>query len=426
MSDAEQQRSEPTAQELVSHGQELRVQDQRIALSGGAMIELPSHGARGSFVRRSFRSAPLLSFIFLVILPSVAAAVYYAAFAAPQYTVEERFIVRQNNQGQESATNKMQQQPQVATMAPSTSMSVALAMEDAYVVANYIRSRAMIDDLSKTIDLRKIYRRPEADFYARLKHGATAEELEDYWKDMVTTYVDGPSGIVTLQVRAFRPEDALEIALAIDELAEKLVNEISLRARQDALARSQQDVDHAEDAMRSILADMEAYRDSEAMINPLDSAERTGMLLKQVLGDRIATDSQLFITERLSPGSPTIPTLKARRAALNDRLAELQAKLTGHGDKDHTIAASLVKFEELSVNEKLAEQMYALARNELERARQIAEKRSAYLSAFVPAALPEKSYYPRRVAFSALVALTLLVFWSIGALTWASVQDHRL
>jgi capsular polysaccharide transport system permease protein len=431
MLEVEQRQNNAVTRPDATEGAVVRAdQDQRIALTDGASIEFPSDGRRRPSFRRLFRSGRLLSFIALVIIPTIAASTYYAIIASPQYTVEARFVVRQNNQGQ-NASSTSKQLAQAASMSPGTTSPGNMSMsgmtsEDAYVVASYIRSRAMVDDLSKVINVREIYRRPEADFFSRLKDDATIEELEDYWRDMVTTYIDGPSGIVTLRVRAFRPADALAIGRAIDQLAEKLVNDISVRARQDALARTQQDVDHAEDAMRSIFVQMEAYRDREGMISPLDSAARTGTLLKQVLGDRIETDSQLFVTERLSPGSPTIAALAARRVAINARIDELQSKLTGDKASAHSIAASLVKFEELSVNERLAEQMYALARNELERARQTAEKRWVYLTAFVPPALPEKSYYPRRLAFSALVALALLVFWSIGALTWASVQDHRL
>jgi len=91
-----------------------------------------------------------------------------------------------------------------------------------------------------------------------------------------------------------------------------------------------------------------------------------------------------------------------------------------------TIAASLSKYEELSIREKLAEEMYTLARDGLERARQTAERQWVFLSVFVPPSLPEESLFPRRLAFSALAFAGLVVIWSIGAVTWASILDHLL
>jgi capsular polysaccharide transport system permease protein len=108
------------------------------------------------------------------------------------------------------------------------------------------------------------------------------------------------------------------------------------------------------------------------------------------------------------------------------RISELRSKLTRSDGVAHPISASLVAFEEISMREKLAEQMYTLARDAVERARQAAEKQWVYVAVFAPPGLPEYSLYPRRWAFTALAFVGLTVFWCIGAVTWASIQDHRL
>jgi capsular polysaccharide transport system permease protein len=118
--------------------------------------------------------------------------------------------------------------------------------------------------------------------------------------------------------------------------------------------------------------------------------------------------------------------LTARIDAINARIGELKARLTGNDGATRTIAASLAKFETLSIREKLAEQMYTLARDGVERARQAAERQWVFLAVFVPPSLPDESIFPRRFSFSVLAFLGLAVFWSIGAVTWASILDHRL
>src|SRR6202007_2052605 len=77
---------------------------------------------------------------------------------------------------------------------------------------------------------------------ARLKRNASIEDLVDYWNSMVTTNIDGPSGIVTVAARAFRQEDALALSQAIIVASEKLVNEVSARARNDAMRRAEGEV----------------------------------------------------------------------------------------------------------------------------------------------------------------------------------------
>jgi len=44
----------------------------------------------------------------------------------------------------------------------------------------------------------------------------------------------------------------------------------------------------------------------------------------------------------------------------------------------------------------------------------------------VSPALPEDAEFPRRLSYSFIIPLMLLMLWGIVALTAAAVQDHRL
>ena len=107
---------------------------------------------------------------------------------------------------------------------------------DSYAVVQYIGSRDIIDDVSKSLDLRAMFSRPEADWPARLRLPTTIEELVRYWKGQVDGFFDVTNGTVTVKARAFTPEDALNLAQAILSSSERLVNELSARARRDTSA----------------------------------------------------------------------------------------------------------------------------------------------------------------------------------------------
>ena len=150
------------------------------------------------------------SFVALVLLPSLAATVYLLFFASDQYAAEARFAVRA---AQFESAKSSSDSAKTAFSQPAASIP-SMASQDAYVIASYIRSAAVFADLPANLDPRVIYSRPEADFWAKLPAHASLEKLTDYWRSMVTTYVDGPSGVVTVSVRAFRPDDARELAAA--------------------------------------------------------------------------------------------------------------------------------------------------------------------------------------------------------------------
>src|SRR5262249_10126111 len=150
----------------------------------------------------------LWSLILFVLAPSFAAVFYFVFIAAHQFSAEARFAVRQiDAENTETTLSPTTSQSDVNSVGANVSFT-APGQND-YIVTSYIRSRAIVDDLNAKFNLREIFRRPEADFWARLKRNASIDELTDYWNSMVSTDIDAPSGIVTLQIRAFRADDAV-------------------------------------------------------------------------------------------------------------------------------------------------------------------------------------------------------------------------
>jgi capsular polysaccharide transport system permease protein len=403
---------------------------------------------RGPIIRLlSFVFSLWPSLVLFVILPALAITYYYAFVAADQFVVEWKFVVRQvedtsfskgtttfdsEQGGAESGMFSQGGKESSGSSAgkstgggSSRSSSITIDNQDGYVVASYIQSPAVVRDLSKMLNLREIFSRPEADFWARLRARATADELTSYWLNTVSSYIDRPSGIVTVDFHAFRRWDALAVANAVDILSANLVNNLSLRARQESLERAEQEVDRSEKAMRAVMADFESFRNRAGLIDPNSAAANTSDLLKQLLSERIETDSKLSVLKQLRPRAPEIITLKTRLESIDMHIAELQATLTAKERKAGTIAAALATFEELRVREQLAEQIYTDARNDEERARQTAEKRWLYIATFQPPALPDDSEYPDRIGFSTIGATLLFAAWSIAALVRMSILDHR-
>lgn len=371
------------------------------------------------------KMSPLMaSFIGFVLVPTFAATIYFALIASDQFAAQARFAVRQIDMG---SGESMAGAENSATGSTGVNFSFTAPGQNAYIVTSYIRSRAIVDDLAPIINLRKIFRRPEADFWSRLKRNASAEDLTDYWKSMVSTYIDAPSGIVTLQVRAFRPDDAVAIGKAVLQLSETLVNRISDRARRDAMASSEHEVRRTYAMTQEALADLRTFRDSSGIIDPQQAGTELGKLLMPLLTEKIKLESDLFVARRnLDASAPTVKVLKDQLTTTEQQIAALRGKLTNTDGDRKTLSASLAKFEELDLKRQFAESLYGLAQADLDRARLRAEEQSVYLTVFVPPSLPEESRYPRRVAFPILVFLGLTIVWSIGAMIIASIEDHRL
>ncbi len=381
------------------------------------------------------------SFIACVVVPALLVVIYFAFIATNQYVAEMRLVVRAGNQEGSSqglgsllasagGSSGGSQAGGASMDGGGTSVSgvaSGTSLENAHILTSFIGSRGLVDDLLKTVDLREIYTRPEADFYARLKHDATRDELHEYWQKMVSAFVDGNSGIVTVEVRAFRPEDALTIMRGIEMLSEKLLNEISDRARQDTMRRATEELARARDQMLAAIGELERYRNSEGFIDPVQTAADTTKLVAKVTGDLLKAEAQLAVARSsMAPDAPAIKVITPQVDTLRKQVAELRTQIAGKGGDIHNIAAALARYEEVSIKQKMAETLYTLASKGLEKARSAAEAQSVYLAVFVPPALPDEYTYPKRWQFSLLISIAIAMIWGIAALVAASVDDHRL
>ena len=373
---------------------------------------------------RSFLTLPSppsyrLTFILFVVLPSIASLIYFAFLASDQFAAEARFAIR-------SAPVVPTVDSGSGALSSVNGLSVpAIAGQDAYVVAKYIRSPAIFAELDPPVDPRKIFTRPEADFWARLPADASLETLTDYWSEMVRTNVDGPSGIVTVTVRAFRPEDARDLMDSIVKASEKLVNTLSQRARNDSMNAAEAEVRRTEGMVRDALVELQSYREKVGIIDPVKAAASTSQLLLQAMAEKIKLESDYFVSLRAAGSdSPTIMPLKARIEAVDKQIARLKNELTGNGGPDPSIASTIARFEELEMKRLFSEKLYDFASRAMERARQRAERQNVYLSVFVAPMLPQEARFPLRLSMSILMPIALLMLWGIGALTALTIEDH--
>lgn len=368
-------------------------------------------------------SGYLLSFLAMVALPAFAATLYFALIASDQFTAETRFAVHSMSADIVTPGSKSEK----ATTTNSIMGGLTASTDDSYMVAAYIRSRACVEEVSRTLNLVEIFRRPEADVIARLKADPSPEELSRYWNVMVSSYVDPPSGIVTVSVSAFRRDDALAIARAILKASEKVANDISTRAREDVMNLAQKEVGSAEDRMMASLAQLRAFREKAGFIDPKLQAELVGRLLQDLTAQRVRLETEYEVSSRaMSPEAPTLQSLKGRLDQLELEIADEKAKLTSQSKDPKALANLLPKYEELLMRNTFASRLYGLAADGLERARLRAEAQAIYINVFVPPALPQEALFPERFASSVLLAVALLVLWGIVALVAALIADHKL
>jgi capsular polysaccharide transport system permease protein len=377
------------------------------AVAGGVRPYSPSRTAA------LFRSLNIW-FWGIVGLPTLLAGVYFFGIASDLYLSEVKFVVRGPVKPQLSGLSAM-----------LTSSAAASVSEDTYAVHEYLMSRDVVRRLEREDDLRALLSRAEGDLITRFPGymfwRSDFEALHRAYGRFVTIEIDSTSGVSTLQVKAYRPEDAQRVADSLLRFSEQLVNTLNERARHDALKVFQFEVQNSEQNIARIQDQLTAYRVKEKMLDPKSAATGPIELLAQMNAQLANSKAQLAEVLKNSPNSPQIPLVRTRIGSLEKLIAEERTKITGDSN---SVATALGEYERLTVQHLLAEKQLASAFVSLEAARLEAQRQQLYLETIAKPNLADYPLYPKRIVSFVTVIVTCALAYGIAWLLIASVREH--
>lgn len=344
-----------------------------------------------------------LLLVLMVILPMVLTTAYYGVIASPQYVSETRFVVRSPNRNAAGLLSGFLQ-----------STGFVRAQDDSYVVMEYIESRAAVATLEEKTNLREILSRPGLDFLSRFPRiwgDSTEEALYQHYLKIMKIDTDSGGGITTLEVRASRPEDAQQLAEALLDGAEALINQLNERARQDAIRYAKLEVTDSEGRMTQVQKSLTEFRNKVAMIDPSkQSAAMLDMIAK--LSDEVAKNkAQYTALIQQAPQSPQIQSLRSSIDAMETQISMERARVVGG---DASMAPLIAQYEQLLLQRELGMRMLESSSASLENAKIEAQRQQLYLERIVNPNRPDYALYPRRLRSILLTfAICFAAFWIV-------------
>ncbi len=380
-------------------------------------FRLPSSGKSKRFSRVQ------ISFLLMVVLPTALVSLYLYAIASPHYVSEFHFSVQS------------QQQPLVvgnssASASPSGAVAAMTYLANNYVVIDYLQSEAVLDDLSKRIDLDSVYANSKIDWWSRMRPDLPIEKKLSYWQNRIYASFDLTTGIGTVKLSAFSAEDSQKVAKALAELSEQLINDLQTRSQKDAVNFFEGEVHKAEDRLRDARNATADFRDREQMAAPEQEASNVVALIAKLDGSLTGMRGQLTtLRTYMGDTAPSVVLLKKQIAAVEDQLAKLRLQIGATGTKaDSARLSNLIgKFDALKQNEAFAEQLYQSSVTSLEMAKANAAMQHAYVATFVPPRLAEANDNFPRYPATILIAFLLSAFvWFVGTLVTYAIRDHAI
>lgn len=372
-------------------------------------------GTRPRTMRRRLLGA---SFVVFVLLPALLSAAYFAVLASDRYVAGAGFTVRGMDSG--VGSDILGAVTGLASTGSTTS--------DSYILLKYLKSRDIVERLQTDFPFKEHYSGSDkADFLSRLDADADIEHVVEYWAKRIQTSFDPTSGIVTFDVEAFDPDSAARIASLVLDYSRQLVNELSSRARADALSYAEGEVERAELRLRMALDAMRVFRETEKSIDPAGTAriqlELIGGLEKQLaeIRARIAA-----LQGSVAKDAPSLRSLLRQSEALEQQIAAQREEIgvNADGTAGSALSNQLATYETLEVERNFAQQTYASALSSLEKARLEADRQQRYLAVYSTPAVPQYALYPRRILNTFLILAGLAIAWGIGVLVVYAVRDH--
>ncbi|WCT74849.1 lipopolysaccharide biosynthesis protein [Sphingomonas naphthae] len=350
-----------------------------------------------------------------MIAPTLLAACYFFLIASDQYEAETHIVVR-------SAEGPSNQQSSLSGLlglagGPSSSTTEALG------VADYMSSHDAVAALRQQADLVRIFNRPGTDVFSRLgTDNPTPEKLLKFYNKQVKVELNRETGITTIVVRAFTPEDSYRIANMLLRLGDRRINSLNTKSYDDAIANSRRQLAEAEQALTAVQSRMSGFRERTRDIDPEGTGRAQTVLVTNLTQTLAQARAQLSSMGQLvSTSSPQYRALAARVNALAAQVAQQSGRLAGSGD---TIASSVANYNELQLRQQFAAKRYEAAGVALQNARQQALRKQLYLVRVVEPNMPVKSTYPHRIRTTATVFVGLLIAFAIGWMIVAGVKEH--
>ena len=182
------------------------------------------------------------AFTIIVVVPTSLAIIYYGLIATSVYLTESTFVLHTVSQAAPSTG--------IGSLLKSTGISgMAKADENLSAVSEFITSRDAMREIDEKLNLRKEWSRWWIDPLQRFsplgiwKH---YEYLYPYYKKHVTVELEQESNMCTLTVRGFTADQSLQINELLLQAAERLVNRLNERARQNMIGYATKEVELAQ------------------------------------------------------------------------------------------------------------------------------------------------------------------------------------
>lgn len=345
-----------------------------------------------------------------ILVPTVIMLIYYALLARPEYDTEMKFTI----QGLEQRPPDM--------LGGIGIPAITRSSNDGLVVVDFIESTELVRRLEADYGFDAAFGGWSFDPAARISPNAALEAKTDFWLGQSSAAYDASSNVITVNVRAYTPEESLRLAEGVLQETEAVVNSLNSRVQSEAVRVATEEVETRRDEYNEARRRAISSRANRATTIESEAEQQIG-LVGQIEGQLAnARVERAAAIAQFRPDSPQIRALDERIAALETQRAAAMAEI--RGGPGVTEASRDVSAQTALLDYQFAQQAYYAAIQARQQALTQRENERRYLVAFVPPRLPETSNYWDRFINVIAIAIAAALLMAVGMLGYSVVKDH--
>jgi capsular polysaccharide transport system permease protein len=359
--------------------------------------------------------------IWLFAVPMALTIAYYGLLAAPRYVSESVVAVRDTS----SSTGSTSTSAITAAATMFLGATSPMSLTDLLYLQSYIQSDTMMTKLDAKFDLRKHYTSHPADVFYSVWPWMTHEQLLDFYRSRVGLSYDEISGLLTIDVEAFDPEFARQMALFIVAECNTFVNGYAHAIARDRMSFAEGEVERWRSRLQAVKSQVLGFQTKNKLLDPVSQSAANSTLTATLQASLAQQEAALRTAQSfMQEDSAQVKTLRSQIEATRAQLdaERLRATASNGGDQ---LAALTIEYQGLLDQATFAQASLTASMGAVEQARADTMRNLRSVVQVQTPTRPQSAIYPRYLysLFTAFVVYGMLLI--IGRLVYATIREHQ-
>ncbi|RTQ97928.1 chain-length determining protein [Halomonas nitroreducens] len=316
--------------------------------------------------------------------------------------------------------------PQIAQpdISFSSILTGASGNNDLLLLREYLLSVDMLKQVQERLDFRRHYSE-HGDLFAQLwDPEAPIEELHQYYMQRVTVEMDEYAGVLNIEVQAYTPQFAHDLAELLLEAGEAHMNDMGQRLAEEQVDFLEVQVERLSERLDAARADLLAYQNEQGLVSPTHTVESLNQVVSTLEGELARLQARRSALGSFSSSrSAEVVRVESEIAALREQIDKERDRLAqATGDSLNRISA---QYQTLELKAEFAQQTYSSALAALENTRIEAARKLKQVSVLQSPLFPEYPTRPDRLYNAAVFAIVTIFLAFILSMLLLIIRDHR-